>query len=132
MANGLNQCNFIGNLGQDPEVRYTPSGKAVANLSLAVTFGETTEWVRVTAWEKLAEIIGTYLKKGSKIYIGGRMQTRSWDDKGGVKRYTTEIIANQMLMLSDGQKHQDGGDNTPPPMGESAVSFLAGNEPAER
>jgi len=114
MANGLNQCNFIGNIGRDPEVRYTATGKAVANLSIGVRYGETTEWVNVVAWEKLAEIIGTYLKKGSHIYISGRMQTRSWDDKDGNKKYTTEIVANQMLMLG-GQRQEPEYQGDGPP-----------------
>jgi len=103
MANDLNQCNFIGRCGKDPEVKYTPSGMAVANLSMAVGYKyketEHTEWVRVVAFSNLAEIMGQYLTKGKQIFISGRMQTRSWEDQNGVKRYTTEIVAGQMLML---------------------------------
>lgn len=107
MSKGLNNCQFIGNLGNDPQIKYTQSGTAVANLSLGVTETwvkdgnrqERTEWVRVSAFGKLAEIIGEYLKKGSKAYISGKMQTRKWQDQGGQDRYTTEIIADQMIML---------------------------------
>lgn len=110
MARGLNRCTFIGNLGKDPEIRYTGSGKPVANFSLAINESwkdaegqqqEKVEWVNVVAWEKLAEIIQQYVKKGSKVYIEGKMQTRSYDDKNhpGEKKYITEIVANQLIML---------------------------------
>lgn len=99
----LNQCNFIGNLGRDPETRYLASGKTVCTFSIAVTEkykgGETTTWVNIVAWERLAEICGKYLSKGSPVFISGRLQTRSWEDKDGNKRYTTEVVANQMQML---------------------------------
>lgn len=104
----LNQCNFIGNLGRDPEMRYMPDGSAIANFSIACTENwkdksgakqERTEWVRVSVFGKLAEICGEYLKKGSSVFISGRMQTREWADKEGVKRYTTEIVADTMKML---------------------------------
>lgn len=116
MASGkasVNKVILIGNLGADPELKYTPNGAAVANLSLA-TIGtwkdndgnkqERTEWHRVIVWKKLAEITAEYLKKGSKVYFEGRLQTRSWEDKDGVKRYTTEVGADNMVML--GQKEQ--------------------------
>ena len=105
---GVNKVILIGNLGKDPEVRYTPSGQAVANFSLATTEvgsskdgnkQEYTEWHKVVAWGRLAEICGEYLSKGKQVYIEGRIQTRDWEDKDGIKRYTTEIVANQMLML---------------------------------
>ena len=108
MANGLNKVILIGNLGRDPEVRYTPGGLAVANFSMATSETWTnkegeketrTEWHRIVAWGKLGEICGEYLSKGKQIYIEGRIQTREWEDKEGNKRYTTEIIASQMLML---------------------------------
>ena len=106
----VNSCNFIGRLGRDPETRYTQSGKAVASFSLACSEKrggeESTEWVNVVAWEKLAEIVGQYLTKGSLVFISGRMQTRKWQDKEGGTRYTTEIVAREMKML-DGKK--DGG-----------------------
>jgi single-strand DNA-binding protein len=108
MANGLNKAILIGNLGRDPEVRYTPSGLAVANFSIATSETWTnkegeketrTEWHRIVAFGKLGEICGEYLSKGKQVYIEGRIQTRDWEDKDGVKRYTTEIVASQMLML---------------------------------
>lgn len=108
MANGLNKAILIGNLGRDPEVRYTPSGLGVANFSIATSETWTnkegeketrTEWHRIVAFGKLGEICGEYLSKGKQVYIEGRIQTRDWEDKDGVKRYTTEIVASQMLML---------------------------------
>lgn len=107
----LNKVMLIGNLGADPDVRYTPAGAAVATISLATTRrwkdkqGEKqteTEWHRVIFWNKTAEVVSQYLKKGSMIYVEGRLQTRKWDDKG-VDRYTTEIIASEMHMLSGKQ-----------------------------
>ena len=105
----LNKVTLIGNLGKDPELRYTNSGVPVATFSLATNemwkdqegnTQERTEWHNVVAWQKLAEICGEYLKKGSKVYIEGRLQTRSWDDKNtGQKRYSTEIVAADMIML---------------------------------
>ena len=106
----VNNCMFIGRLGRDPETRYTQAGKAVASFSIACCerFGgeKHTEWINVVAWEKLAEICGQYLHKGSLVYISGRMQTRKWQDQSGTDRYTTEIVAREMKML-DGKK--DGG-----------------------
>ena len=106
---GMNKATLIGNLGKDPEIRYTPSGTAVANFSIATSESwtdkesgekrERTEWHRIVAWGKLAEICGEYLHKGKQVYVEGRIQTRDWEDNDGVKRYTTEIIINQMLML---------------------------------
>lgn len=105
----LNKASLIGNLGKDPELSYTPSGVAVAKFSIATNerwkdqegnVQERTEWHNIVAWRKLAEICGQYLKKGSKVYLEGKLQTRSWDDKNtGVKRYTTEIIADDLIML---------------------------------
>lgn len=112
---GVNKVILIGNLGQDPEIRYMQNGKAVANLSIATSESwndqqgqkqERTEWHRLTAYDKLAEIIGEYVKKGSKIYVEGKLQTRKWQDQQGQDKYTTEVIINQMQML-DGKK--DGG-----------------------
>lgn len=127
----INQCNFIGRLGRDPEIRYTTSGKAVASFSIACSEKrggeETTEWVNVVAWEKLAEICGQYLVKGSLVFISGRMQTRKWQDKEGGTRYTTEIIARDMQMLSPkGEQNSGGGrGDVPdaPPMGDDSVPF---------
>lgn len=109
MARGVNKVILIGNLGADPEVRYTPNGNAVANISLATSMtwrdkqtGETqdrTEWHRVVFFNRLAEIVGEYLRKGSKVFIEGSLRTRKWQDNTGADRYTTEIIANEMQML---------------------------------
>lgn len=109
MARGVNKVILVGNLGKDPEVRYMPNGGAVANLTLATsdtwkdkTTGENqerTEWHRVVLYARLGEIAGQYLKKGSKIYIEGRLQTRKWQDKDNVERYTTEIVGSEMQML---------------------------------
>ena len=101
----MNRAIIVGNLGGDPEVRYTPSGTAVANFTVATTERytkkdgekqEQTEWHRIVAWGKLAEICGEYLNKGSKVAVAGRIQTREWEDKDGNKRWTTEIIANDV------------------------------------
>lgn len=119
MARGINKVILIGNLGKDPEVRYTPNGVAVATLTLATSeswkdkqTGENvdkTEWHRVVMFNRLGEIAGEYLKKGSKVYIEGRLQTRKWQDKNtGTDRYTTEIIAENMQML-DGKGAGAGG-----------------------
>ena len=102
MANDLNKCMCIGRLGRDPELKHSSGGTAVVSISLACGWKtkdkEGVEWVRVVAWGQLAEIIGEYLRKGSQIYIEGRLQTRDWE-KDGVKRYTTEIVASSMQML---------------------------------
>jgi len=119
---GVNKVILVGNLGQDPEIRYMQNGKAVANLSMATSEvwkdqqgqqQEKTEWHRVIAFDKLAEIIGEYVKKGSKIYCEGKLQTRKWTDQQGVERYSTEIVISEMQML-DGkpqgqQQGQQGG-----------------------
>lgn len=109
MARGVNKVILIGNLGNDPEVRYTPNSNAVATVSLATSetwkdkqsgeAQERTEWHRIVFFNRLAEIVGEYLHKGSKVYIEGSLRTRKWQDKTGVDRYTTEIIANEMHML---------------------------------
>ena len=106
---GINKVILIGNLGRDPEVRYTPDGTAVANFTIATSEEwkdkntgekkERTEWHRIVAFRRLGEICGEYLSKGRQVYIEGRLQTREWEDKEGNKRYTTEIVANQMQML---------------------------------
>lgn len=105
----LNKVTLIGRLGADPEVRYMPNGGAVANISLATTFRwkdkqsgerrENTEWHRVVFFNRLAEIVGEYLRKGSQVYVEGRLQTRKWQGQDGQDRYTTEIIATEMNML---------------------------------
>lgn len=109
MPRGINKVILIGNLGGDPEVRYTPQGKAVANLTLATSETwkdkatgekkEKTEWHRVILFARLGEIAGEYLKKGAKVYIEGKLQTRKWKDKSGNDRYTTEIIGSELQML---------------------------------
>jgi single-strand DNA-binding protein len=103
MANDLNLCQFIGRLGRDPEKRFMASGDAVVNFSIAVGWKgkdkEGTEWIRVNAYGKLAEICAEYLAKGSQVYIAGRMTTRKWQDKDGQDRYSTEINADRMQML---------------------------------
>lgn len=120
----LNKAMIIGRLTKDPEVRTTTSGQAVASFSLATNFvwsdqsgqkQERVEFHNIVVWRKLAEICGQYLKKGSKIYIEGRLQTRDWAGQDGVKRYTTEIIAENMIMLdSKGSAGTTGNFNAPP------------------
>ncbi|MCH8558091.1 MAG: single-stranded DNA-binding protein [Balneolia bacterium] len=118
----LNKAMLIGNLGADPEVRYTQSNTAVATLSVATSerykdgngeMQERTEWHRVVAWGKLAEICQNYLKKGNKVYFEGPIQTRSWEDKDGQKRYTTEIKALNMVMLDTKPDGMGGGAPAP-------------------
>ncbi|MCY3762688.1 MAG: single-stranded DNA-binding protein [Gemmatimonadetes bacterium] len=119
---GVNKAILIGNLGSDPEVKYTPSGVPVANVSLATNESwtdrngerqERTEWHRLVFWRKLAEIVGQYLRKGSKVYVEGRIETRSWDDQNGQKRYATEIVVNDMQML-DSRGEMEGAAAGPP------------------
>jgi single-strand DNA-binding protein len=107
-SRSVNKVTLIGNLGKDPELRYTSSGVAVATFSMATSESwkdpegntqERTQWHSIVAWRKLAEIVGEYLKKGSKIYLEGRLQYRNYDDKNGVKRYVTEIVMDEMVML---------------------------------
>ena len=118
----LNKVLLIGNLGKDPEVRYTASGTAVASFSLATSekfknkegeWEERTEWHNVTLWGRLAEIAGEYLAKGKTVFIEGRLQTRKWQDKDGKDRYTTEIVGEKMQMLSrkDGSNHEEAGQS---------------------
>jgi len=109
MSNDLNQCSFIGRLGEDPAQKSMPNGNAVTNISIAVgeqwkdkqtgQKQEATEWVRIVAFGKLAEIMGQYLSKGSKVYVSGKMKTRKWQDQSGNDRYSTEIVAKDMQML---------------------------------
>ena len=108
-SRGVNKVILVGNLGKDPDVRYTPGGAAVANVTIATNeswkdkqtgeMQERTEWHNVVFFSRLAEIVGEYLKKGSQVYVEGRLQTRKWQDKSGNDRYTTEIVANEMQML---------------------------------
>lgn len=116
---GLNKVMLIGRLGSDPELRYTPDGTAVASFSIATSEEwkdkntgekkERTEWHRVVAWRKLGEICGEYLAKGKQIYVEGRIQTRSWEDKDGNKRHTTEIIASDIQFLGAKDSSNAGG-----------------------
>ncbi len=116
MSRGINKVILVGNLGQDPEIRYTPGGLAIANITVATSDSwkdkqsgeqqERTEWHRVVFFNRLAEIVGEYLKKGSQVYIEGRLQTRKWQDQSGQDRYSTEIVANEMQML--GSRSQGG------------------------
>jgi single-strand DNA-binding protein len=115
MPDGLNKVMLIGNLGTDPEMRYTANGSPVTTFRLAVsrTFGggegdrrEETEWFSVVTWNKLAELLGQHLQKGRKVYVEGRLTTRSWDGPDGHKRYRTEVVANQVLFLD---RPQGGG-----------------------
>ena len=122
MNKGVNKVIIIGNLGQEPEVRYMTNGNAVANVTIATSESwkdkntgnneERTEWHRVVFFRKLAEIVGEYLRKGSKVYVEGKLQTRKWQDQNGNDRYTTEIIANEMQMLdSKGGNYDKGADD---------------------
>ena len=116
MARGVNKVILIGNLGKDPEIRYTQNGTAVANFTLATTdqwtkdgdTQERTEWHNIVAWARLAEICNQYLQKGRQVYIEGRIQTRKWEDRDGNTRYTTEVVAQNMQML--GSRGDGGGD----------------------
>lgn len=130
----LNKVMLIGHLGRDPEIRYMPSGDAMANLNIATTDTwkdkngekqERTEWHRIVMFGKLAEISGEYLKKGSQIYIEGRLQTRKWTDKSNVERYTTEIVADRMQMLGSrsGAAYQDAPNDQ-----ENGQSSQAGSK----
>jgi single-strand DNA-binding protein len=114
----LNKVQIIGNLGNDPETKFTQSGTAVTNISIATTrkfkdrddqVQEETEWHRVTFWGKLAEIAGEYLRKGASVYVEGRLKTEKWTDQNGVDRYTTKIIADEMVMLGGRRDGDSGG-----------------------
>ena len=119
MAKSVNKVILVGNLGKDPEVKYTPSGVPVAKFSLATNerykdkggeWQDRTEWHNIVAWQRLAEIVGEYVKKGSKVYIEGRLQTSSWEDKqSGEKKYKTEIIASDLVLLSG--RGEGGGEH---------------------
>ena len=139
MARGINKVIVVGNLGQDPEVRYTTSGSAVTNISVATSeswkdknTGEDvvkTEWHRIVFFGRLAEIAGEYLKRGSQVYIEGKLQTRKWQDNNNQDRYSTEIVANEMQMLgarqSGGQGQYSGG-------GQPPAAPRANNPPAQQ
>lgn len=124
MAGGINKAILIGNLGNDPDIRYTANGAAVVNISIATSESwrdketgdqqERTEWHRVVFLGRLAEIVGEYLHKGSKVYVEGRIQTSKWQDKEGNDRYTTEIVAREMQMLDSRSGGSASIDSTPP------------------
>jgi len=129
MASSVNKAIVLGNLGRDPEVRYTSGGQAVANFSVATSESwtdkatgnknERTEWHRIVVWGKVAELCGQYLAKGRKVYVEGRLQTRDWTDKEGKKNYTTEIVANQVVFLGS----RDDANRAPRPQGGGADDF---------
>ncbi|MDH5692356.1 MAG: single-stranded DNA-binding protein [Gammaproteobacteria bacterium] len=135
MARGINKVILVGNLGSDPEVRYMPNGGAVANLSIATSetwkdkqsgeSKEKTEWHRVVLFNRLGEIAGEYLRKGSKVYIEGKLQTRKWQDKDGQDRYTTEIVGSEMQML-DGRGSGDSMGSAPSQSASSRAPAMAG------
>ena len=141
MARGVNKVILIGNLGQDPEVRYMPSGAAVANVNIATTEvwndrqsgqrQERTEWHKVVFFNKLAEVVQQYLKKGSKIYIEGKLQTRKWQDQNGIDRYTTEIVSNDMQMLDGRTGDFQGNQNAPAQNAPAQQNNQYQNTPAQ-
>src|SRR5919202_2065582 len=133
MARGLNKVLLIGNLGRDPEMKYTPQGTPITTFSMAVSrsrktpdgeWKDETEWFRIVAWQKLAETCNEYLRKGSKVYIEGRLQTREWQGQDGQPRQTVEVVANEMMMLDSRQTGPGGpgggggyyGDERPAPV----------------
>ncbi len=143
MARGINKVILIGNLGQDPEVKYMPNGGAVTNVTIATSESwkdkstgeqkEKTEWHRVVFFQRLAEIVGEYLKKGSKVYIEGKLQTRKWQDQSGNDRYTTEIVANEMQMLDSrggGGSGGGGGNFNQSPSQSSGAAPQQQQQPA--
>jgi single-strand DNA-binding protein len=138
-SRGVNKVIIVGNLGQDPDVRYMPSGSAVTNISVATSESwkdkdtgqqqERTEWHKIAFFNRLAEVAGEYLRKGSKVYIEGSLRTRKWQDKNGQDRYTTEIVANTMQMLdSKGGGAPAGGMDSAP---QASSYNNQGSAPAE-
>lgn len=133
MASGVNKAIIIGRLGNDPEVRYTANGGAVGNFNLATNESwtdkagqkqERTEWHRIVVWGKMAELCGQYLSKGRQAYVEGRLQTREWTDKEGVKKYTTEIVAQSIQFLgSSGEKGASPSSDFAPPASDFGGSF---------
>lgn len=123
-----NVCLLIGHLGKDPELRYTPSGKAVATFSMATTEKykdkEETQWHKIAVWNKLGEVCGEYLKKGTLVFIEGKITYKSWEDKEGNKRQTTEIVAYKMQILSGGKKGgQSGNSDSAPGISDDDIPF---------
>lgn len=148
MARGVNKVILVGNLGQDPETKYMPSGGAVTNVSIATSESwkdkntgqqqERTEWHRVVFFNRLAEIAGEYLRKGGKVYVEGSLRTRKWQDQGGQDRYTTEIVANEMQML-DSRSDAAGGGAFQPNQGfgggapqQAAPQMQPGGQPMQQ
>lgn len=139
MSRGINKVILVGNLGQDPEVRYMPSGGAVANISIATSESwkdkqtgqpvDKTEWHRIVFFNRLAEIAGEYLKKGSQIYIEGKLQTRKWQDQAGIDRFSTEVVASELQMLGGRQGQGDNSSMGGDP-GYSADAAYAGGAAA--
>jgi single-strand DNA-binding protein len=138
-SRGVNKVILVGNLGNDPEVRYMPNGDAVANLSIATSeswkdkqgqLQEKTEWHKVTMYRRLAEIAGEYLKKGSQIYLEGKLQTRKWQDQQGNDRYTTEVIADQLQMLGGNENKGTGSAPQQQKAPQSAPAQQAQKAPA--
>ena len=136
MAGGLNKVMLIGNLGADPDMRYTPSGAGVCEMRIATNESwtdkqgqrqERTEWHRIVVWGKRAELCAKYLSKGRQCYVEGRLRTRSWEDKEGNKRWTTEIVATDVQFLGGGGRGgSGGGDDFPPPMEPDGSDFGGG------
>lgn len=136
MARGLNKVMIIGNLGRDPEMRYTPSGKPVTSFSVAVSRSytkaegertEVTDWFNVVAWGRLAEICSQYLTRGSTVYVEGRLETRSWEGDNGQKHYRTELVANDVNILE--RKGRQGDDSSAMDSALGDMGFV-GDEPA--
>jgi len=135
MARGINKVILVGNLGADPETRHMPNGKAVTNIRIATSEGwtdrqtgdkqERTEWHSIVMYEKLAEIAAEYLRKGSQVYIEGKLHTRKWQDKEGKDRYTTEIVCREMQMLGSAR---DGGERTQRETTDRTSAPPAGND----
>lgn len=137
MAKGINKVILVGHLGQDPEIKYMPSGGSVANVSIATSdqwkdkesgeMKERTEWHRVVFFNRLAEIVGEYLRKGSQVYVEGRLQTRKWQDQNGNDRYTTEIVASEMQMLGGrGDNNQQSPQQSQAPAQNQQAAMPSG------
>ena len=135
MSRGLNKVMIIGHLGREPEMRYTPSGRPVTSFNLATTRTwnspdgerrEETEWFNVVAWGNLAEICKQYLSKGQQVYVEGRLQSRRWEDQEGKKHFSTEVVANEMIMLGERPARFSGETAAPgqePPLEEDEFPF---------
>lgn len=134
----VNKVILIGNVGKDPDVKFTPGGQAVANFTIACNEQwkdkagakqERVEWVRIVAWGKLAELCGQYLQKGRQVYIEGKMQTREWTDKENVKKWTTEVVAKEVTFLGKGEGRAETGGAPAP--AEDAAPASSGSAPGE-